>query len=79
MLSFLFFLTEACFINFILRDTIEQLVESLQFQGVTSLFLAGSRTSVEIDHELVSMVIPLLPLIQKGLSVTSESMCMKYF
>ena len=57
----------------------EQSIESLQFQGVASLFPAGSRTSVEIDHELVSMVIPLLPLIQKGLLVTSESMCMKYF
>ena len=37
-------------------------------------------TSV-IDHELISMVvILLLPLIQEGmLSVTSESMCTKYW
>ena len=46
--------------------------------GVTSLILALSNTFVEIDHEIISTVILLLPLIQEGLlSVTSESMCTK--
>ena len=35
---------------------------------------------VELDHEIVPMVILLLPLIQKGLlSVTSESICIEYW
>ena len=39
-----------------------------------------SVTFVEIYHEIISMVILLLPLIQKGLlSDTSESMCTKYW
>ena len=48
--------------------------------GVASLIPARSHTFVEIDHEMISMVILLLPLIQEGLlSVTSESMCTKYW
>ena len=48
--------------------------------GVVSLIPAWSHTFVEIDHEIFSMVILLLPLIQEGLvSVTRESMCMKYW
>ena len=48
--------------------------------GVTSLIPAQSHTCVEIDYEIFSTVILLLPLIQEGLlSVTSESMCMKYW
>ena len=48
--------------------------------GVASLILAGSYTLVEIDHEIISTVILLLPKIQEGfLSVTSESMCTKYW
>ena len=39
-----------------------------------------SHTFVDIDHEIISMVILLLPLIQEGLlSVTHESMCTKYW
>ena len=39
---------------------------------------AQSHTFVEIDHEIISTVILLLPLIQEGLlSVTSQSMCMR--
>ena len=35
-------------------------------------------TFLETDHEIISMVILLLPLIQEGLlSVTSENMCTK--
>ena len=35
---------------------------------------------VEVDNEIFSMVSLLLPLIQEGLvSVTSESMCTKYW
>ena len=42
--------------------------------GVASLIPAQSHTFVEIDQEIISMVILLLPLIQEGLmSVTSES------
>ena len=37
-------------------------------------------TFVEIDHEIFSMIILLLPLIQEGLvSVARESMYMKYW
>ena len=44
--------------------------------GAISLISARSHTFVEIDCELLSMVILLFPLIQKGLvSVTRESMC----
>ena len=50
--------------------------------GVPSLIPALSHTFVEIDHEIISKVI-LLPspeLFKKGfLSVTSESMCTKYW
>ena len=47
---------------------------------VASSILARSNTFVEIDHEIISMVILLLPLIQEGLlSVTSEIMCTKYW
>ena len=41
---------------------------------------AKSHTFVEIDHEIISTVILLLPLIQEGmLSVTRESMCTTYW
>ena len=47
--------------------------------GVTSLIIAWSHTFMEIDCEIISMVM-LLPLIQEGLlSVTSRTMCMKYW
>ena len=47
--------------------------------GALSSILVLSHISVEIDHEIFSMVILLLPLIQEGLLlVTSESMCTKY-
>ena len=46
--------------------------------GVASSIPAQSQTFIEIDHEI--MVILLLPLIQEGLlSVTSKSMCTKYW
>ena len=48
--------------------------------GVGSLIPARSHTFEEINHEIISMVILLLPLIQEGLlSVTSESMSMRYW
>ena len=48
--------------------------------GVASLISAQSYTFVEMDNEIVSTVILLLPLIQEGLlSVTRESMCTKYW
>ena len=48
--------------------------------GVASLIQAKSHNFVEIDDEIISTVILLLPLIQEELlSVTSESMCTKYW
>ena len=48
--------------------------------GVASSILAQFHTFLEIDHEIIFTVILLLPLIQEGLlSITSESMCMKYW
>ena len=48
--------------------------------GVGSSILAGSRTIVEIDHEIIFTVILLLPLLpERLLPVTSESMCTKYW
>ena len=42
--------------------------------GVVSLILAWSHTFMDIDHEMFSKVIFLLPLLQEGLvSVTRES------
>ena len=48
--------------------------------GISRLIPAWSHNFLEIDHEIISMVILLFPLIQEGLlSVTSESMCTKYW
>ena len=48
--------------------------------GVASWIPAQSHTFVEIDHEIISTVILLIQLIQKGLlSVTGESICRKYW
>ena len=46
-------------------------------QGVASSIPAQSHNFVEIDHEIISTVI-LLPSAE-SLSVTSESMCTKYW
>ena len=47
--------------------------------GFPSLVPARSHTFIEIDHEIISTVILLLPVIQEGLlSVTRESMCTTY-
>ena len=55
-------------------------VSTTDAPGATILIPAGSHTFVEIDHEIVSMVILLTQLIQEGLlSVTSESVCTKYW
>ena len=45
--------------------------------GVASSIPARSYTFVEIDHEIISMVILLIQ--QELLSVTSETMCTKYW
>ena len=48
--------------------------------GVVSSITARSLTFLEVDHEKILTVIFILPLIQEGLlSVTSESMCTKYW
>ena len=47
---------------------------------VMSSIPARSHSSVEIDHEIFSTVILLLPLIQDGLlSVTNGSICTEYW
>ena len=48
--------------------------------GVASSIPARYHTFMEIYNEIIFMVILLLPLIQEGLlSVTSDSMCTKYW
>ena len=48
--------------------------------GVEILIPTRSYTFMEIDHEIISIDILLLRLIQEGLlSVTSERMCTKYW
>ena len=48
--------------------------------GIASLTPARSHSSQEIGREIISTVILLIPLIQEGLlSVTSKSMCTKYW
>ena len=48
--------------------------------GVMSLIPAQSHTFTKIDNEIFCMVIRLFLLIKEGLlSVTSESMCTKYW
>ena len=65
---------------FKLPDTIAQSVASLVVDpGVVSLILALSHTFVEIDREIFSTVIILLPMVQEVLlSVTSESICKEH-
>ena len=61
-----------------LPGLVAQSVASLSAEPVVVNLIPIS-TFVEIDYELVTSVI-LLPLIQEGLlSVTRESMCMKYW
>ena len=82
------FLSLALFLNqnicctiLILNGQVVQLVVMPTVDpGVMSWIPAWSNAFVEIDHEIISTVIFLLPLIQKGLLlVTSESMCTKYW
>ena len=48
--------------------------------GIAILIPARSHSFVEIDHEIICSAILLLPLNQEGfLSVTSESVCTKYW
>ena len=58
-------------------DTIAQSeVSLLADPGVGISIPAQCHTFVEIDYEIISTVILLLPLIQEGLlSITSDSMC----
>ena len=60
---------------------IAQLVASLSADpGVGFLIPVQSQAFVEINHEVISTVNLLLLLIEEGLlSVTSESMCTKYW
>ena len=62
-------------------NSVAQSVTSLAADpGVASLIPARSQTFVEIDREMISTAILLLQLIQEGLlSVTSDSMCTKYW
>ena len=64
----------------VLSPVVQSVASLIADLGVVSLIPAWSHTFVEIDHETFSMIILLLLLIQEGLvSVTSESMCMKYW
>ena len=47
--------------------------------GVASLIPSKSHTFVEINYEIISKVILLLPLIQEWLTVIRESICTKYW
>ena len=48
--------------------------------GFVGSIVACSHNFVELDHEIISMVILLLLLIQEELlSVTKESMCTKFW
>ena len=64
-----------------LPGPIAQSVASLTADpGIASLTPDRSHSFVEIGHEIISTAILLLRLIQEeGLSVTSESMCTKYW
>ena len=58
----------------------QRVVDQASDPGVASSIPARFHSFVEIDHEIISPVILLLLLFQKGLlSATSESMCMKYW
>ena len=67
--------------QYVTPRTVEQWVGSLIADpGIVSLIPVRSHTFMEIDREIISMVILLLPLIQEGLlSVTIKSMCMEYW
>ena len=45
----------------------QQVASLIAEQGVKSMILAWCHTSIEINHEIISTVILLLPLIQEGL------------
>ena len=71
-------LTHFCY--FLLCSVAQSVASLAADPGVVSLSHARSHTFVEIDHEIISTVILLLPLIQERLlSVTSECVCMKYW
>ena len=62
------------------RPIAQSVVRLIADSGVMSWIMVRSHTFVEIYGEIFSMVILLLLLIQEGLvSVTSESMCTKYW
>ena len=63
------------------RGHVAQSVASLTADPeAVSLIQAQSYIFIEVDHEIISTIILPLPLIQEGLlSVTSKSMCMKYW
>ena len=56
---------------YILGPFVQSVLRLTADPGVTSLIRAGSHTFVEIDHEVISKVILLLPLIQEGNIVVS--------
>ena len=67
-------------LNDILQGPVGQSITSPAADpGVGSLIQARFHIFVEIDHEMIYMVILLLPLIGDWLSVTSENLCLKYW
>ena len=64
----------------ILGPLVQSVVSKTADPGIASSILTWSHTFVKIDHEIISMAILLLLLIQEELfSVTRESMCTKYW
>ena len=57
----------------------QSVVRPIADPGIANSILAWPHTFAEIDHDIFSMVILHLRLIQEGLlSVTIESMCTEY-
>ena len=70
------------FLSFYLPGRVARDASLTAYPGVVSSIPAQSHTFVEIDREIISTVIllPFAEIIQEGLlSVTSESMCTKYW
>ena len=66
-------------LNYTPGPIVQAVASPIADPGIMNLILAQSHTFVEIDYEIFSIVFLVL-LIQEGLvSVTSESMCTKYW
>ena len=65
--------------NLVLGPVVQPVARLIADPGVMSSISAQSHTFLEIDHEIFSMLILILWLIQEELvSLPSKSMCTKY-